>query len=60
MILMGVLNARLGNPRDNREEELATALADQVVVRMTDHFLPRRNIGVKADISGVCRGTVDR
>ena len=42
MILMGYLNARLGNPRDEHEGDLATALADQGLVNMTDYLLPRR------------------
>ena len=42
MILMGDLNARLGDPCDKHEEELATALVDRGLVNMTDHFLPRR------------------
>ena len=42
LILMGDLNARLGNPRDKREEDLAMALADRGLVNMTDHFLPRQ------------------
>ena len=43
MILMGDLNARLGDPCDEREEDLATALADRGLVNMTDHLFPRRN-----------------
>ena len=41
LILMGSLNARLGDPRDEREEDLVTALADRVLVNMTDYFLSR-------------------
>ena len=41
-ILMGELNVRLYNPCDEREEDLATALADQGLVNMTDHFLSRQ------------------
>ena len=40
MILMGDLNARLGDPYDKRKEDLATALVDRVLVNMTDHFIP--------------------
>ena len=42
MILMGDLKARLGDPRGEREEDLVMALADQGLVNITDHFLPRR------------------
>ena len=42
LILMGDLNSRLGKPRDKRDKDLATELADQVRVNMTDHFLLRR------------------
>ena len=42
LILMGDLNTRLGKPRDKREDDLVTALVDQGLVNMTDHFLPRR------------------
>ena len=42
MILMGDLNARLGYPPDEREEDLATALVDRGLVNMTDHFMPGR------------------
>ena len=42
MILMGDLKARLGDPRDEREEDLVMALADQGLVNITDHILPRR------------------
>ena len=42
LIMMGELNARLGNPRDKPEEDLATALSDRGLVNMTDHFLTRR------------------
>ena len=38
---MGSLNARLGDPRDEREEELVMALVDRGLVSMTDYFLPR-------------------
>ena len=41
MILMGDLNAGLGNPRDECEEDLSTALADRGLVNITDHLLPR-------------------
>ena len=40
--MMGDLNTRLGDPRDKREEDLETALMDQGLVNMTDHFLTRR------------------
>ena len=39
IILMGDLNARLGDPRDEREEDLATVLVDRVLVNMIDHFM---------------------
>ena len=42
LILMGDLNVRLGDPCEKHEEDLATALADQGLVNMTGHFLPRR------------------
>ena len=42
LIRMGDLNARLGNPREKLEEDLATVLADRVLVNMKEHFLPRR------------------
>ena len=40
LILMGDLNAWLEKPREKREEDLVTALADQGLVNTTDHFLP--------------------
>ena len=39
LILMGDLNARLGNLHDESEEEIATAPADQGLVNMKNHFL---------------------
>ena len=42
LILMGDLNVWLGNPRDEREEDLATGLVDQGMVNMIEHLLPRR------------------
>ena len=42
LILVGDLNMRLGNPHDEREEDLVTALSDRGLVIMIDHFLPRR------------------
>ena len=42
VILMGGLNARLGDPCDKHEEDLVTALSDQGMVNMTEYFLPRR------------------
>ena len=42
LIQMGDLNTPLDDPHDEREEDLATALADLGLVNMTDHFLPRR------------------
>ena len=42
MILMGDLNARLGDSRDKLEEDLAAALADQGMVNTTVHLLPMR------------------
>ena len=41
IILMGYLNARLGNPRDKHEADLATTLAYLSLVNMEYHFLPR-------------------
>ena len=41
IILMGGLNTRLGDPRDECEVDLTTALADRGLVIMIDHFLPR-------------------
>ena len=40
MILMGYLNARLGDPREKHEEDLEMALVDRGIVNMTDHFMP--------------------
>ena len=40
MILMGDLNARLGDPSEKREEELAMALVEGGLVNRTDHFMP--------------------
>ena len=46
MIMMGDLNARLGDTCDKREEELAMAMADRGLVNMIDHFTPwRRYMG---------------
>ena len=42
LILMGDLNARLGNLHDESEEEISTAPADQGLVTTKNHFLPRR------------------
>ena len=42
LILMGDLNARLGDSHDECEEDLVTVLADQVLVNMTENFLPKR------------------
>ena len=42
LILMGDLNTRLYKLRDECEEYLATTLADQGMVNMTDHFLTRQ------------------
>ena len=42
LIFVGYLNMRLGNPRDEREEDLTTAISDRGLVNMTDHFLTRR------------------
>ena len=42
MVLMGDLNARLGYPRDEREEYMVTALVDRGLVNITYHFMPRR------------------
>ena len=43
MILMGDLDMRLGEPGDERKEDLATELVDQGLVNMKDHFFPRRH-----------------
>ena len=45
-ILMEYLNAQMGDPHDEYEEDLVTALADQGLVNMTEHFLPRRRYWV--------------
>ena len=42
MILMGDLNAHLGDPRGKREEDLEMALVDRGLVNTTYHLLPRR------------------
>ena len=42
LILMGYLNAPLGEPCDEREEDLETALADRGLVNIIDHFLSQR------------------
>ena len=41
-LLVGDLNACLENPRDQREEQLATALAGYGLTDQAQHFLPRR------------------
>ena len=41
MILVGDLNARLGDPRDKREEDLEKALVDRGLINMTYHFMPQ-------------------
>ena len=46
MILMGDLNARLGDPRDEREEDPVMALVDRGLINMTDHFMPLRRYRV--------------
>ena len=42
MILMGDMNTRLGDPCDEREEDLSTVLVDMGMVNMMDHFMHRR------------------
>ena len=42
VILLGDLNLRLREPRNEREEDLATALANPGLVNRTDHLPPRR------------------
>ena len=42
MILMGDLNKSLGKPCTKCKEDLETLLSDRDLVKMTDHFLPRR------------------
>ena len=42
MILMGDLNVRLGDPCDECEEDLVTALVERGLVNMTYHFMPQR------------------
>ena len=49
MILMGYLNAYLGDSCCEREEDLMTALVDRVLVNMIYHFMPQRQY------RGVCR-----
>ena len=39
VIMLGDLNERLGDPHDETEEELLTALEDRGLVDMTSHFL---------------------
>ena len=39
VILLGGLHVRLGDPRDNREEDLVMAFSDCGLVDITDHFL---------------------
>ena len=41
-ILMGELNARLGEPRDEREEDLDMALADHGLEDINRNFTPRQ------------------
>ena len=40
VILMGGLNVQLQEPRDKREEDIVTTLADRMMVGMTAHFNP--------------------
>ena len=40
IILMRDLNVQLKTPRDEREEDMATALADRGLVSMKYHFMP--------------------
>ena len=39
---MGDLDVRLRDPREEREEDLETALADRGLVSNTDQFMPPR------------------
>ena len=41
-IMMGDMNAHMGDPRDGHEEDLVTALVDKGLVNMKYHFFPRR------------------
>ena len=41
-ILLGDINVRLMEPREIREDELASALVDSRLGNMTEHFTPRR------------------
>ena len=41
VILLGDLSVRLREPRDAKEDDLATALADSGLGDMTAHFMPR-------------------
>ena len=41
-ILLGELNARLGEPRDERKEDLVTALADHGLEDINRNFTPRQ------------------
>ena len=43
---MGNLNVRLRYPCDERDEDLATTLADRGMVGMADHFVLRRRYSV--------------
>ena len=42
VVLLGLINIRLREPQDSREEDIATALADSGMVNITAHFMPRR------------------
>ena len=42
IILMGDLNVRPRDPRDEREEDLMMTFVDRGLVSMTDNFMPRQ------------------
>ena len=53
VIMLGELNFRMRDPHDEREEYLATTLADCGLVDITYHFLPRRRY--RGDRYWTCR-----
>ena len=42
VILLGGINVRLREPRDDREKNLVTSLAGRGMTDVTAHFTPRR------------------
>ena len=45
IILMGDLNVRPRDPRDEREEDLMMTFVDRGLVSMTDNFMPDNSTG---------------